>query len=104
MPMPTLPVIQWSPPFGFFKFLDYGGEALAEFLLLITLVITTPYFLWLICKFGKKRCDKNVTNCHILIWTTVKLVALNVQLAVHRNVDAACAAVRGISLFGCLKN
>ena len=50
MTVPTLPGTSWSPPLWIFMALDYGGEALAYLLLLITVSLAYFYFFRYCCK------------------------------------------------------
>ena len=82
MPVPTLPGTHWPAPLWFFMFLDYGGEALADFAIAVVFVVATVYYLHIckrsscwkkcICKCTcvedgedgcRKRCCKKRSNC-----------------------------------------
>ena len=57
MTLPTLLGIPWSPPLWFFVALDYGGDALAYLLLIITLLLAYSYLLRYCCKsYCKGKC------------------------------------------------
>ena len=64
MPVPTLPGTNLAAPLGFFKFLDYGGETVADLLVVITFLIATTYYSWLLYTCVRGRCTtKTCTAC-----------------------------------------
>ena len=58
MPVPTLPGTHWPAPKGFFTFLDFGGEILADIIIVITLLFATSYPIWQLYIALKRFCNK----------------------------------------------
>lgn len=61
MTVPTLPWID-QPPLWLFMCMDYGGEALAELLLLMTFVVAISFYISLLCKAGMLWCARKINK------------------------------------------